>query len=250
MKQLMKQIELRFVFILVLVPVGIFYLVYQLDSQGFFNLETIQVEMANKVSDPFFFAPLAKELEKSIKSFQGQSLWKLPMKEVSNTLSQMNWIKTAKAVRKWPDSLRVEITPQDIFGLWCDDANPCYPVTETGQLLTAVDFTHAPDAVILFGKSFSDLSLRQKAVLFLKQLPKKGWYSTNEISELRLEPGSGFWVKLYQSDIEVRMGWEDLPAKAARVAKVLEYIKEHQIQARVIDANYAKKVLVRLRKDL
>jgi cell division protein FtsQ len=37
--------------------------------------------------------------------------------------------------------------------------------------------------------------------------------------------------------------------KAARVAQVIEYMETRQLEARVIDANLSKKVLVRLRKD-
>ena len=40
-----------------------------------------------------------------------------------------------------------------------------------------------------------------------------------------------------------------IPIKAQRVSQVLEYMETRQLEARVIDANLSKKVLVRLRKD-
>jgi cell division protein FtsQ len=36
--------------------------------------------------------------------------------------------------------------------------------------------------------------------------------------------------------------------KADRVGQVLDYLEKHELDARVIDANLTKKVLVRLRK--
>ena len=59
----------------------------------------------------------------------------------------------------------------------------------------------------------------------------------------------GFWLTLIRSGVEVRIGEELVPLKSARVSQVLDYLKSHQFEARVIDADLSQKVLVRLRKD-
>ena len=50
------------------------------------------------------------------------------------------------------------------------------------------------------------------------------------------------------SGMRVNLGDDEVLKKSLRVSQVLNYVDEHQLDARVIDANLSKKVLVRLRK--
>ncbi len=56
-------------------------------------------------------------------------------------------------------------------------------------------------------------------------------------------------MTMIKTGIQVKMGEDQVSLKSARVAQVVDYLETRQFDARVIDANLSKKVLVRLRKD-
>jgi cell division protein FtsQ len=56
-------------------------------------------------------------------------------------------------------------------------------------------------------------------------------------------------MTLIKTGVRVKMGEDQMALKAARVSQVVDYLETRQFDARVIDANLSKKVLVRLRKD-
>jgi cell division protein FtsQ len=103
---------------------------------------------------------------------------------------------------------------------------------------------------LLDGEQFEkNIEMRKKAIRLMSEVPADGKFSKRNISELRYDPKEGFWATLIQSGIRVKIGEENIPLKSARVAQVIEYMETRQLEARVIDANLSKKVLVRLRKD-
>ncbi len=56
-------------------------------------------------------------------------------------------------------------------------------------------------------------------------------------------------MTLIRTGVRVKIGEDQVALKAARVSQVVDYLDAKQFDARVIDANLSKKVLVRLRKD-
>jgi cell division protein FtsQ len=119
-----------------------------------------------------------------------------------------------------------------------------------GELLSAVTTQAAPDVPILVGEMMEkNLELRKRSVQILGEIPEEGSFSRKAISDLHFHPKEGFWVRLVNNKIHVNLGEDGMRMKSRRVSEVLDYINTHNFQARVIDANLSKKVLVRLRKD-
>ena len=124
------------------------------------------------------------------------------------------------------------------------------PILKSGKVLNEISSDVAPDVILVQDERLlSDEGLRKKALAFINELPQEGLFSQQEISEFKIDSREGFVTKLLRNGTIVKMGEEHIALKAARVGKVIEYLHSKQFQARVIDANLSKKVLVRLRKD-
>jgi cell division protein FtsQ len=117
-------------------------------------------------------------------------------------------------------------------------------------MLESVSQKAAPDVALIQGDIFEkNLDVRQRAVKTIDEIPHTGKFSQKNISELRFDPKQGFWATLIGTGMRVKLGEEQISLKSARVSQVIEYMETRQLEARVIDANLSKKVLVRLRKD-
>ena len=94
-----------------------------------------------------------------------------------------------------------------------------------------------------------NIEMRKKAISAVQEIPVEGKFSRKNISALHFDQKTGFWATLIESGMKVKMGEDRIALKSARVSQVLEYMESRGLEARVIDANLSKKVLVRLRKD-
>lgn len=261
----MKKVVLSLIFGVVIVPAVIGGTFYSMDQSGFFNLDNINITIGEEIAPAAvdaqteqehlksfenYFAPLKAEISEEIMKYKSVSLWKLNLEMIAQQISTKEWIDQVYLSRRWPSQVEVRIIPKQIKLLYVEKSGKLLPIVASGEFLSAVNVKQAPDVALLNGEMFlKDSGMRKKAVEVISQIPNHGKFSSKTISELRYDKKEGFWMTLMQSGIKVKMGEEGIPLKAARVSQVLEYMNDRQLDARVIDANLSKKVLVRLRKD-
>jgi cell division protein FtsQ len=246
----MKKLILKLFIAVVVIPASVVGMIFWLDHQGSFNLDQIEITIENAEINPQFLQPLVADLKEDLEKNRGQSLWHLDLPKISREMERLRWIESIAISRSWPTRLNVKVQPKSVKLLFLSKTGDIYPVVADGTFLPPVTTKTAPDVTLLEGSSFeASLEMRKKAVKVISEVPREGKFSHPKISELRFDPKEGFWATLIQSGIKVKMGEENIPLKSARVSQVLEYLETRQLEARVIDANLSKKVLVRLRKD-
>lgn len=245
----MKKVLLKLFIAVFVIPVSVAGVLHFLNQQGFFNLQTIEVVVVNGDAQKKFVEPLKLNLEQNLKIFANISLWSLELNEVAKVLAKEKWIERHQVSRRWPATMRVEVQAFEVQLLFLAKDGSMLPVVEDGSYLPATLAQTAPDVAILHGQIFEkNPEMRKKAVSILKQIPLEGKFSAKSIAEVQYDNKEGFWATLVQSGIKVKMGEDHINLKSQRVAQVLEYLERRQLEARVIDADLSKKVLVRLRK--
>ncbi|MGZ3743418.1 MAG: cell division protein FtsQ/DivIB [Pseudobdellovibrionaceae bacterium] len=223
---------------------------YWLNENGFFNVNQVEIVLVNSKSQANFYSPLLDKLEKQMRSFKGQSLWSLNLSEVTAILNSQNWIEDHSITRSWPGALKVKVKPQDIKLVYLAKGGKYRPIITDGSFLDNVDSKQTPDVILLEGEVFAQKKeLRQKAVEVLREIPAEGSFSKKTISEMHYDSKDGFSMTLMKTGIQVKIGEDLVALKSARVSQVVDYLQTRQFDARVIDANLSKKVLVRLRND-
>jgi len=246
----MKKILFKLFIALFFIPASVAGSIYWLDRTGFFNLDHIEITIENGRLNSQFLQPLVLDLDQKLEKYRGQSLWDLDISKISSQIHSLHWIENLSIARSWPTRLSVRISPKDVKLLYLSKSGEMRPVVEDGSFLNSVTTKTAPDVTLLEGEIFEkNLEMRQKAVKAISEVPNEGKFSQKNISQLHFDPKEGFWATLVQTGVKVKMGEENIPLKAARISQVLEYMESRTLEARVIDANLSKKVLVRLRKD-
>ncbi len=247
----MKKLVLKLIFGFIVLPAAIVATVFHLNKNGFFDIAQAEVILQDAPpGQEQFLKPLVAKLEEDLNSYKGQSLWEIKLKGVSKKVDSLEWIDQASVKRSWPSSLTVRVRPHEVKLLFLAKGGKLLPIIEDGSVLEAVDSKQAPDVALLDGEIFlKKAELRKKAVQVMEEIPDSGSFSKKTISEVRYDQKEGFWMSLVKSGLHVKMGEDQVALKAARVSQVVDYLENHQFDARVIDANLSKKVLVRLRKD-
>jgi cell division protein FtsQ len=246
-----KRKILKIFFFILFIPGGLFALIFQLNKQGFFNVQKIEIEIDPRaVVSENFLSPYVNSLAFSLEEHKGESLIDINLKKVFQKMDQLAWIDQVNLSREWPSTLKVKVLPKEVKFLQIVGGGKMRPILADGKELAEISLKQAPDVTLLRGEKFqNDNELRKKAIQLLNELPQSGPMSSKNISEVGYDSKNGFWLSLIEKDVQVKMGDDQFALKSARVAQVLDYMDSKEFKARVIDANLSQKVLVRLRKD-
>lgn len=246
----MKKLLLSLFVAFVLIPASVIGVMYSLNKNHFFALDEIKINISNANADSPFLKPLVGDIHEKMEKLKGKSLWDLSLKSVNDQLSAEDWIETLRVSRSWPSSLNIEITPKVVELVYLKQSGEMYPIVSDGSFLKVVGTANSPDAAILQGEVFEkNPEMRKKAILAIQEIPAEGKFSRKNISAFHFDQKTGFWATLVESGMKVKIGEDRISLKSQRVSQVLEYMESRGLEARVIDANLSKKVLVRLRKD-
>jgi cell division protein FtsQ len=246
----MKKTVFRLLALFVFIPAGLAGLFFQLHKTGFFDLKQMQIEVQDFDKHQAYFSPMVDQLKSSLISFNGRSLFKVDLKMLKKTVLTQPWVEHVQLSRRWPDQIEVLIKPKAIDFVMIKDESLAVPVLQSGETLAAVPLVRSPDAIVLKGADFAKRKdLRKQASDLMAEIPAEGTFSRKNISELNYVEREGFWMRMISSGIQVKMGQDQVPLRSARISQVLNYLEDREMNARVIDADLSKKVLVRLRKD-
>ena len=246
----MIRLAIKFILFFVILPVSGWGVFSHLDKEGFFNLSQLDFEIDTQQGlTEAYLRPLKKDLEEKLEIYKGQSLARIPLKEIYQKIEDLPWIEKVHLSREWPQTLHLKILPHEVKMIYFNSHGSLIPVLNNAQMLSPISNQEAPDVTLVEGKAFAkSKEVREQALQLLEELPQSGPLRQEEISRVFYEDKEGFGLELIRSGIQVKLGQNHFSIKAARVSQVLEYLDSKSIEARVIDANLSQKVLVRLRK--
>jgi cell division protein FtsQ len=219
---------------------------------GLFEVRSIPIEIvssdAHEVSSALS-QELQKKLASDIGTFEKHKIWEIDLGHLNGTITSEGWVKSVRITRLLPNSIHVQVAPKMPVLLFVSAQGRVMPVTDDASLLPSLGGL-LPDAPLLRGEEFAgNVELRKKAIAFVRSLPTQGPLSPAHIAELSYNADQGYSLLLLPSKVVIKMGEDRVAIKAERVTQVLNYLNSKNLQVRVIDASFSKKVLVRLRKD-
>lgn len=195
------------------------------------------------------FEKISENLHTVFRKIEGKWIWSTTLDEVLATVQTDSRVKAAHVFRRYPNRILVVIQPQTTAANFLDGDGFLHPVATDGSLLPPVYPSQAPDRPLLRGKKFAaQPQLRERVVQLLGELPETGMFSQSTVSEIHYDEKTGFEFTLIGSGVTVKVGDDSLLHKANQIEKVLMYLQSQRIKGRVIDARFAKKVVVKLRK--
>jgi len=233
--------------VLAAISMGTFYL---LDRNHFFHVSEVQILIEKDERQDLRLKDEISRIHKHFESLKGQNIYDLNLKIIHSNLDEELWIQSFRIHRKWPSSVQIYLKPEMIYFSILTSLGELRPVIQSGQMLPATRVNNVPDVPLVRQSEFlKEESLRTRLIQLLKDIPVRGEFSRDHISEVQFDESNGFTLTMTRDNLKVHLGEKQIRKKSLQVKQVIQYLDSKKIQARVIDANLSQKVLVRLRKD-
>jgi cell division septal protein FtsQ len=192
---------------------------------------------------------LHSRLVQEMKSYLGKNIWETDLKGIYQKASSDAWVGSIGISRLIPNRIQIEIIPRRAAAMIAEKNGELLPVTFDAKVMPKLGMGQLPDFPLLRGEIFrSSEPARLQALALLELQNRSEKFQNKNISDISYTQDSGYILNLISPRIEVRLGTDGFDIKLARATQVLNYLNSHQLSARVIDATFSKKVLVRLRK--
>ena len=189
----------------------------------------------------------------------GESIWNVEPAAAEARLRDRPWVRTASVHRELPDRVVVrvrEYRPAAI--LVVGDARPdLFYVASNGRIFAAVGQTDGRDLPYITGLLRGDLDGRDgfgpRAVhraLGLLRLVGRDSGGIGPVSEVHADRERGLTLLPVRPPIPIVLGWDALPQKLDRLARVLPLWAGRAGDVREVICLFADQVIVRLREPL
>lgn len=234
--------------LLLLIIFAIGFTVSFILEKNIYKLQTVELTYTGGEPEKLAFETMKSDIKSVLDNFIGKEVWKVDLTEIMGLIETDKRIASVQVLRQFPNSIKVEVTPHKPVLNLVGKSGRMIPVARDGSVLPALAARLAPDLPVLRGLNFHrDQKLRESAIDALYMLSDQGVLTADEISEVRYRKKSGFELFLNTNGTMVKLGHRNFEKKLEQVEKVLKYLKSEQLEGRVIDARFSKKVVVRLR---
>ncbi len=241
------KLYLKVIFSLIFTLVLVVGLTFFIDK-SLLQVQEIELVLDNSSQENFLFSKIKKQLDPKLKTFIGSYVWDVNLEKLLNLISEDKRVLSATVRRKIPNKVILKLKPHHPLAILMGNKGELHPVAIDGSLLNSRKSNSVPDVPILRGMNFhSKVKLRMKAVGLLAKLPELGLLSRASVSEVRFSKKYGFVFYLLENGEQVRLGSSNVEIKFKQIEKVLSYLESESLGARVIDARFPKKVVVKPR---
>jgi len=222
---------------------------YLRTESDFFLVRDLDVDVEFEESQEALLVSLKPELVDTISSLKGKNIWALGLSKIRGQLLDQPWVKEVELSRQFPNKIHSIIKLHSPSLLFLDRKNRIYPILENGEKLPQIRATMAPVAPILRNNNIlKDRKALQKLIGLFLEVPSIGALSKENIESVDYNSVTGLTLRLVKGNLIVHLGEKNIQTKALQVLRVTDYLESQKQNARVIDASFTKKVLVRLRK--
>lgn len=210
----------------------------------FFVLSDVSLEGNKKVS--------RNELLKKAGIHDDSNIFSLDIEEAGKGIADMPWVKTVSIEREFPNKLKIRIEEREPLALI--KLEGLYYVDEESNVFAKADSETGWDFPVVAGldkkallKGRKDTFNRlDKGLAFLKSIKdREGVFSWASVSELIVDKKGGITVYTIGSGIPVYLGKVGFEKRLVRAEKTLTDLQQRGIKARLIDADFNDKVLVK-----
>ncbi|MEI7972898.1 MAG: cell division protein FtsQ/DivIB [Bdellovibrio sp.] len=227
--------------------IGFGFLTLKAWKSNLFPIHSIELR-SEQVTDQGLADSVTRNLQNELDVLRGQSLLELNVRSVEKDLRRQTWVKAYSIKKIWPCSLIVMMDFHQGKAM-IKRGREFLILTDSGLILPLLNESQKRLPVLVGANFMHSESLRSQVLKFLSELPAKGAFAADQITDIRFDERAGFVLRVHGSSARIEMGKQSFNLKAARAQQVLDYLQTRQLEARVINTNLSKKVLVRLRRD-
>ncbi len=227
---------------------SIVYAIFALITSSVFRIQSLDI-LPVREPNVTSFDKVKEALRVRLHPLLGQYIWHVDLESVLTEVEKNQLVKSAKIRRVLPNHLQIDVTLHvPIASVMGRRTSEVFPLARDGDLLPPLSLNDAINGPILSGMKFLiHPKLRKEAVRLLLALPKKGWLSLRNISEIYFDKTRGFAMTVSPSGADVWLGSKNFAQHELHAQRVLNYLADRHLTGRIIDARLDEKVVVKLR---
>jgi cell division protein FtsQ len=219
-----------------------------IEDKTLFRVEEIHIKVNAQDGDRVAWVDLNEAIKKQLARLRGRSIWQISLKDIQKELSAYQSLRDLTIHKSWPNTIEITYSLPVLRAIHQSGEGEFRILAEDGQWLGPLRWSRLPELPWIKGDWVQRKPEAQNNLLnLLQQLPAEGLMTFSHISEIQFNEIDGFLLTLIKSGQQIRFGTDNFQIKSIRVAQVLDYLQNRGLESRVIDANFSKKVLVRLR---
>jgi cell division septal protein FtsQ len=232
---------------------ALLFSVKTLEKLNFFSVSKIELEINGEEENRELLLSDIANLKKHLRKFENVNIWEVEVGEIGKKISQFAWVQDFTVLKSWPNTVEIKLQMAPVaFAVQEKQSLRLYFGNLRSTLISESDlsrdrYNNFPILVTEDSKLTDDVISSTYHTLSLLKHHK--YFDLGNIKIITWNSHKGFGIRLKEPKTEVLLGFLDEPEKIDRVTRVIDYLKEHMIEARVIDSNFTKKVLVRLRNQ-
>jgi cell division protein FtsQ len=217
-------------------------------DKSIFHINTVEIKVDLNETDRLAWAETNHQINLILQKYVGLSIWKISLREVKAKLQGFPMVRMLQIQKAWPNTLEVQYSLPNLKLIQQLGDDHYKILSSDGQWVGPIKWSHLPSLPWAKGDWINKKSdTKSNLLILLAQLPSTGPLAMDQISEIQYNDLDGFLLTLVKTGQQIRFGFENFELKSLRVTQVLEYLQSRGLESRVIDANFSKKVLVRLR---
>ena len=190
-------------------------------SASFFQVRTVETKGTSRASSDEIKAVVRRDLSAT-------GVWQADLKELSNHLERLPWVRTAVVTRVLPDGIRVRVTEREPKAVVRNAAGRFIWVDDDAVFLDEMSPTDQMPAFFLRGwneETGAQEENRDRVEKFLEL--QRDWLAqglAERVSEVNLQDLRDVRVQLAGDDsqIEVRLGSQEQSARLGKALSVLD----------------------------
>ncbi len=222
-------------------------------EKALFEINKIEINKTMNSSDQYVWEETNQNIESIMSQFKGKPIWEVSLANIRDQFKFFPFILKLQIQKVWPNKLEMSYELPKLKAIYPLSSGKFRVLSGDGQWVGIFNWSRLPGLPWLRGdwvtKKPELLTVALKLLDQLDQLPKKNLLSSEQISEIQFSELDGFLLTLIKSGQQIRFGIEDFELKSLRGLQVLDYLQSRGLESRVIDLNFSKKVLVRLRNQ-
>jgi cell division septal protein FtsQ len=216
----------------------------------FFVLRATEITVEGETWHPQLLEQQKKRWLVRMLAHQNKNLWQVPLQKIDQELRAEAEIESVSVARKWPARVQIQMKLKPVVLVLFDGKKSVRPISSSADVLRPIDISLAPDVPFVRNRQLlKNEEQRKKMVEHYLSIPVQGVISKSEVAEVDWSEEQGLSIEMTEAhEGKIFLGHQNVSTKCKRVANVLKYLESQNQKWRVIDASFAKKVLVRLRK--
>ncbi len=235
-------------FVIIILTIG--FLCFFLSDDELFEVKKVNISVNSGLEGNKDYFMVQSSLGEKLVNIKGRNLWSIGLKKATEVAVEDPRIEKIELSRKIPNTIIAKVTAETPLFYFSSKGSLNYVVTMNAKIIDIKKNKNAYiDLPILKGEIFrKNIEKRQFIIEWFNELPAEGLISKDKVSQIEYIKNKGFKIHLNQRPEGILLGEKELNRKTLRAERVLRYLVTKEVNARLVDARYREKVVVKLQE--